>query len=297
MPIKILTLNTAMMIEVHPFKVEPGKLKRAEKLSKALLKENYDIIFMQEVFQEAARDIIFSNLKNDYPYVIKKAGTDFMSEDSGLALASKLPVLKKHYIEFTDYVGTDSFARKGCLFASFDLKAAGYPGVQLYTFNTHLQADKDNDDIRRKQLREIRELMINIHNKIPASLGNSNVSSIFLGDLNIEGDTNSKKKTFSEYYKLIELMNYPRDLYISTKPQGAGYTWDGLNNSFIPKDDKDQQRLDFIFALDKVPVLSSDWKSQFLRKISCISCKPKILVDNKNINLSDHYGIEAVLKF
>jgi len=102
---------------------------------------------------------------------------------------------------------------------------------------------------------------------------------------------------FPEYIKLLEAMNYPRDLSINTGLKGAGFTWDGKNNRQIPDDDDDEQRLDFIFALDKVPVLSSDWKNQHLRKIKSLDCKLIKLLDENGNDLSDHYGVEAVLDF
>ena len=299
MSLKILTLNTAMLPEYPIFKEEPGKYERAKKLAALINKENYDIVCLQEVFSEEIREIFYSKLKTKLPFVRKKSGEDGLwVQDSGLFFASKYRFIgNTGFIEFEygNTADTDTQAKKGIFFSRIDLGFAGYPGVQLYCLNTHLQSGRSHRDERRNQLREINNLMSDLFLKLPFPENGkvyADVLCIMLfGDLNVIGDS-------EEYEDMLNALSYPRDLFKKSNLSAVGFTWDGKSNSFIKDndpDDHDQERLDYALAFDTAPVRHEDWRKTNLKNIKCLSCNVKMFKDSNGNDLSDHYGLETVI--
>jgi len=297
MSIKILTLNTAMLPDIWPVISEPKRVQRANKLIDLIYKENYDIICLQEVFSEEIRGIFFNKLKTKFPFIVKKTGDDVLwIQDSGLFFASMFPFKGKpgNIIFSNNPIGSDGQSEKGFLFAKLVITN----DILLYCFSTHLQSSVSNDDVRRYQLREIRNKMLELFLLRSPELKNENMYLMLFGDLNIIGKSPGDATTETEYDKMMDILSYPRDLFRKKNITSAGLTWNGTENTFIKKNDKvdkDKQRLDYAIAFDNVPTGRVDGPPNKIGKIECLSCTVKKFKDDKGNDLSDHYGIETVI--
>ncbi len=220
--------------------------ERAEAIAKAILKLKPlpDIIALQEVFDEDAKDELEDALKGTYPhYVYKLDSNDFidLDEDSGLMLFSRFPftnlpndqykagdvtayikpygTLKEWdevaFIEFDEHSYPDSLANKGVGFVRIQVASLPYSKYINVAF-THTQASYGGDDMveaqeratnRRDQLDDIRKI-------IQGSLNNSHLENepvFVMGDLNIDGNRHNmnsywgnKSKTSWDYWKSID---------------------------------------------------------------------------------------------
>jgi len=273
------------------------KKERGKDVVETILNQDplYDIICFQEVFDEDIREIIQNGLKSEYPLenqVTKLSDNDFLNEDSGLFFASKYPVKM------------DSSGEKICRFREFDAKKfltfdwladKGIFGAKvdiserdLFIFNTHLQSTEAYDEVREKQLMEIQRFM---YKALPKDKSAKRASAVLMGDFNVIGDISF------EYRKMISLLGYPRDLYReSHATDDPGYTWDYENNSMISDDDGDKQRLDYIFVFDEIPRADDNAPIEKLKEIKNKNTQVVQLKNEKDEDLSDHYGVEAEIE-
>jgi endonuclease/exonuclease/phosphatase family metal-dependent hydrolase len=286
---KLLTYNVAML----PDPLGTDKATRAKYICDEIMKCDYDIICLQEVFSEPIRKIFDNRLKGKYPYrKIKSDDNDFLNEDSGLFFASKFPFSSDtKFQEFFDNqpLTGDSISDKGIFGAKLLVKNSQNKDSFLYVFNTHLQSTEAYYEVRKKQIGQIRRFVAK------ALRNNVDSACLLCGDFNVIGDAKN------EYSSMLINLSFVRDLYRDAHPypDNPGYTWDGVNNKFIHKtaaNDKDQQRLDYIFAFDEVPIPDDNaGAGTQLRPVNVTSIEVKTFekkpYDN-NTNLSDHYGLE-----
>jgi len=259
-------------------------IKRAKKIVAAILKEGYDIVCLQELFDEDVRKVFRRGLRPTLPHIIDKCEDGgWFRQDSGLFFASKYKIMNHLFEAYWDYAGTDGLAEKGISMSRINLNPV-LEGVSLVVFNTHLQSDKnlgENQAVRRRQIRQIR----NMFRQCFCLKDNlDKTAAVFMGDLNIEGDS-------PEYIRMIEELESIRDLYRNKNIRLKGYTWDHKVNKMIPRKNKEQLRLDYIFAVDKAP----DYQGRKLRKITCTASKVQKFGCNNNKGLSDHFAVEAVV--
>ena len=273
-------------------------LKRARKIVKAVNETGYDIICLQEVFDEDARAVFVKGFKKTHPHQVRKChGGGIFRENSGLFVASRYPIKSNgedwYFEEFEDSAGADVLSEKGILAVHLDLEKY-QTGLSLVVFNVHLQSDSEwtgeNEDVRNGQLKQIRKFLGKSLSRVNKSaLGK--MGALLAGDMNIEGDK-------LEWTRLFRILEYPRDLFRMKNKNDRGYTWDyetNTNPDMIPHSDKDQLRLDYIFALDFVPVEWSD-EPFSLRKVECTSAQVQLFETGKKTRLSDHYAVEASIR-
>lgn len=294
----IITFNVEML--PSPIGDDKNNRTRAEKICQKLNEAEYDIICLQELFDEDMRAIFAKKLKNKYPRQIKKADAgDIFRQDSGLFIASKHPFIFHeslyHFEEFFNCGKTDCAAEKGVLAVRFDL-AAIKDKFELILYNTHLQSDHafvgEFRDVRIKQLEQIRRLLQKSMSRIiPAR--RDDTAALLVGDTNITGDS-------EECLDLLRILEYGRDLFreiYDDIQNNSGYTWDcKLNKNMIPSSDKDQLRLDYIIALDHIPTEEAG-DSMDLYSLNCQECSVQMFGEENELNsrLSDHFAVEAVL--
>jgi endonuclease/exonuclease/phosphatase family metal-dependent hydrolase len=190
---------------------------RSVRIADRILAGQYDIIALNEVFDEEAREKFISKLKETYPSYVAYIGDAAVgAEDSGLMLFSRFPFeplpnpQHKHdpdyleasnagadwkdvaFIEYDEDVFPDNWAGKGAAFVRIKNPTTGRI---LNVAFTHMQASypEDEDDAadwlepihaRTAQLADLRKV-------IEGSLvsGQLTRESVFvLGDLNIDGD-------------------------------------------------------------------------------------------------------------
>jgi endonuclease/exonuclease/phosphatase family metal-dependent hydrolase len=185
--ISVLTWNTFLV--PRPFNFTKQE-ERADLMAERVRNLDHDIIFFQEAFIDAKRELIINELAPNYPYIAipKKGQGIFQLVGAGLFIMSKYPMKILDQVVFEDCSGTDCFASKSAIIVEITL--AHDKKIQM--INTHLQG-WDNVDVRKKQLLQIKEMM-----KANAILG---IAQVLVGDLNIDG--NSKP----EYTDSLVLMN------------------------------------------------------------------------------------------
>ena len=271
--LRVLTQNIAGLPE--PISEDP--LVRIPKLMDLIVaqKDQFDVICLQEVFSENVREIVINKLLPDFPYQIDRSTynmpgvTNYVNwlENSGLFLASKIPIKHRQFIPFHEAGGSDAYAWKGLLAA----KLATPGGKEFMVFTTHLQSDADGRfaDVRKAQLKRISEY-IQVQE---FDYG------VFCGDLNINENSNI------EYHDLVGELSQVQghDIYRTIYPDASdlpGYTMDSSQNQMV---ENYQARLDYIFAL-KVP------PNKFR------SVKLWYPGETPDKLLSDHFGVLAELE-
>ncbi len=192
-------------------------ITRSEKIADRILASTYDVIALNEVFDEEARDTFVAELKGTFPHYVSYLGDDAVgSEDSGLMIFSRFPFValpstthkaeeddvdarsdgvdwkQVAFIEYDADVFPDNWAAKGAA-----LVRIRNPHTQrIYTVAfTHLQASypEDEEDLeewiepinaRRSQLDDARDVIMDT---LGAPLF-AKEDTFLIGDLNVDGD-------------------------------------------------------------------------------------------------------------
>lgn len=211
-------LDTGYIAECAADGVEE-RICRAEKIAQRIRASEYDVIALNEVFDEDGRTELVDELSGDYPYYVSKLDADgWDPEDSGLMLFSKWAVVENG-LDLTTYVtapdpdgegtitippryrafdqaeGDSDTTRERTGFVMFDssdgddsLAAKGAGLVRLRNpvslreidvVFSHMQADGENWESRRDQFHDIQDMLA----------ARRDVRQTFiLGDLNVDGD-------------------------------------------------------------------------------------------------------------
>lgn len=281
--IKLLTYNIKMLSDICEWVSGSNKdKKRVKDIVKYFLDQNekYDIICLQEIFDEGIREYLKKKLKPKYKYIKAKCDDgDWFHDDSGLFFASKIRKTSPYmYEEFNSKTGWDALSDKGI----FGVKL-NFNGKILYVFNTHLQADKKNSKIRLKQIKQIKNFICKkIKTHTPRELIPM-TSIILVGDFNVIGDSSE------EYKSMIKYLGNPVDIYRKLKTTD-GFTWDGPNNTMCKTKSK-RERLDYIFTYNALNFIKGEDGSVNLNKIDPQQIKLIKLKNSNNKDLSDHYGL------
>lgn len=298
MEIRLLTYNLAML----PFYSGIAKKERA----KAFIDEiqnhrHYDILCLQEIFDEKSRKYLKNNLRDKYPYMVEKSSDhEILNLNSGMFFASKFPILRYTFREFhAKSLGTwDAMVDKGIFIACLGLGADNNQQI-LHIYNTHLQSTESEYKTREKQLSQVRRFIEKALKTERENNKKSKVCAVLLGDFNVVGDKSD------EYKRMMSMLGYPIDLYRERNPCAEGYTWNSKENLFIKYDDardRDMQRLDYIFTFNRIPYADDNRETEEINSIECKSCNlfipKKIVVPDLPLecDLSDHYGVEAVIE-
>ncbi len=219
--LNILTYNIYML--TPPISLT-DQSTRATYLHKAV--QGYDAIIINEAFDNAARSILTDSLSLEYPYltpVVDEAGS---TEDGGVLIYSRWPILYNESIVYTDCDGSDCLAAKGAMYAQIDKLGRTY-----HIFGTHLQAFADPQNIvtRQSQLTQLKAFVDS--KNIP-----STEAVILGGDFNVEKIANAS----NEYDIMLNILN-------AEEPDYLGYplTYDYLVSSYVSP--TSQEYLDYVF--------------------------------------------------
>jgi len=231
--------------------------RRAARIAAAI--RRFDLLCLQEVFDEDARAALVRALRPTHPHQVEKVHDgDWLNEDSGLVIASRWPLSPPTFEEWNASRGWDRWADKGVVRVRVRVGRR-----RLTVFNLHMQSDTrrvgEAAYVRRAQVRQLTHFV-----------GRPRGPSLIVGDFNVPGDT-------PEYFEMLRaLPGAARDLFREANPHEAGLTWDGTGNPFIPRRDKDRLRIDYVLALTATPRVR--WC-----RVERIGC------------LSDHFGVAAEL--
>jgi hypothetical protein len=261
-------------------------IARAEAVADDLLditpNERPDVLALNEVFSEDARDVLINRLKPEWPHVIESVHEGDLEEDAGLMVFSQLPFKSlpgggdRRERFYSDDAGADTWASKAAV-----LVQVGLPAETTTLVFTHLQAAYDTEeqyrDVRKSQLAEIRELVAEVLGSSPSNWQNV----IVAGDLNIRGDFDA---TSNEWFDIFDTAGEPfgelfADSWIEMRPPGATVDLDpGLTNR--NRETQVEQRLDYICRFKTID--GTDLVAHHQR------------IGHRDT--SDHYALEALIQ-
>lgn len=164
-----------IVYNIKALPVGGNSLSIIETIACRIVAEGYQVVGLNEVLYEPARDRVADIFEQAGYHLIRKSGVDDGAvQDSGLFLASKFPIIYKNFEEYTDWkvsVYFDQLANKGILGALLDLSSFNNnQDLYLYAFITHMHSEPDHPDIRAKQLEQAKRFinsMIRLHQGYP----------------------------------------------------------------------------------------------------------------------------------
>jgi len=248
--------------------------KQAERtplIASELLKTDYDVILLQEAFQNKFRNKLGRLLKDQYPHQehLRKSVRPKHIINSGLYVASKFPfeVLGWHY--FNNCTHADCFSAKGVLL----IEVTTPDGNKVQIAMSHLQAWDDAKAIRIRaaQIKEINELF-----KIHARSG---VPQILVGDLNIDANFD------------LELPGALNELGMTHTELDGDLT---ATNGFEVTCYKTPGKPSAGKWLDHIWLKNIESNAEVLNKR--VVPFTAVMKSGKECSLSDHYGIEATIR-
>jgi len=239
-------------------------VERVERVVRRLLaRRDVDVIVLVELYDEGARAHAVSRLKDAYPWIVSRAGGgSFLPEDSGILVASRLPIVERG----RPRIAFRPFRTRGPMTRSDFWAAKGVLGVELRLdeertlclLATHLMADYEvvgqYEHVRRSQLAEVVTFAREFCRDVP---GGCCTSTVLVGDLNVPAERvvpegrgiATRLEPTAEYERMLELLLHPTDLYRASHPRGPGWTWN--HDPFAPGADPvlPRMRLDYAFHL------------------------------------------------
>ena len=262
--LKILSWNIYML----PSLIMPSGIRtRAKYIAGHLEQSDFDIVVFQEAFNPRARQVLWSMLKDKFPYAEGPANSEKPSLrlNSGVWILSKIPLTTLGEVEFSRAQGFDMFSRKGALMVEGD-----HNGTLFQLIGTHLNAG-ETQKIRNIQYLEIRDSLLEPFRK-------DDVPQIICGDFNTDkGDRVS-------YTHMISTLRVP-----DYEVHGAClYSYDGLHNDLMAPGYKSQDIFDYIF-LEPNGIASTSATRTFRRFSDAWS--------HHHTDLSDHYAVTAQISF
>jgi len=266
--LKIMSWNIFMR-PIALFK--DGQIERTHAIVNQLRSKDYDIIVFEEAFMQKIRDIIWNGLQDLYPYQLGPGQRSLFRTNSGVWLLSKLPFLKTDSITFKNCKAGDCFARKGAF-----LVEVVKDGQTFQLVGAHLQAEDGEkyQKVREKQYAQIKKELLDKHRR-------DGVTQLLAGDLN------TPKEMKDGYSNMLSSLDMKDG--ITHGPQGLKYSWAGKLNDLIGSDYQGKgQLLDYILIdKRKNPIV------KVVRKLKIM----QHLWSERHKDLSDHYAIDAVIKF
>ncbi|HXH74858.1 MAG TPA: sphingomyelin phosphodiesterase [Bacteriovoracaceae bacterium] len=243
---------------------------RTSLIIKELLKTDHDVVVLQEAFSPVFRMRAYSKLKHKYPYrqLLKRgAGVKFLN--SGIFILSRYPYKLLSTYNYLRCSGIDCFAAKGALL--FEVQHPSGKRLQIVT--SHLQAETTiaAQTARAHQFQNIKD-MLDKHREV-------GVPQIMAGDVNVEGrDGNG-----AEYLNLLNTLQMTSGPLSGDLDHTADYPVDCYKIISTYKKT----------LLDHILISENGSDAQVThRKVLPFLVKFKYKV----CPLSDHYGLEAIIK-
>ncbi len=261
--LKILTWNIYML----PYcSLVHGNCQRARMIADQLSGSDYDIIVFQEAFNMRARGILKRRLRKSFPHMYGPANMPLLSFrfNSGVWIVSRIPLAKIEEIEYTHRFGIDALARKGAV-----MFEGNWNGQVFQLVGTHLQSDSP-DSIRQGQCREMT-------NRLLKKYYREQVPQIVCGDFNIE------TADHENYHYMINTLEAENGTF-SGNIQAS---FDEIDNTLAKRTDGRKQMIDYVLVRN----------SKLFRSVNRKVAIRRAPAHHKYKDLSDHYGVEAILEF
>lgn len=185
----------------------------------------YDVIIINEAFDNAARATLTTNLSAEYPYYTAVVDEALSFEDGGVLIYSRWPIELSNHIVYDDCDGDDCLAAKGAMYARINKL-----GKKYHVFGTHTQAWPDAANVATRQAQ-----MTQMKNFADSYAIPSNEAVIYGGDFNVEKIANY----LNEYDDMFTILNTEEPNYL-----GHGFTYDYLVSDYA--DSPYQEYLDYV---------------------------------------------------
>lgn len=266
-------------------------------LSKYINQQKFDLVTLQELFNEEARDK-FISMRDTTVYISLVPIINYTSfpenifNDAGLYIQSSFPQINLETLNTNSYVekgngalykmlekevsiSTDFLANKsvaGTLFSIDD-------STKVYIATTHVQAI-GSSFLKRSQLRQIRKFIeYSVYKIVSENLVSSpkNLIVILTGDFNINAYSRNK------YNYLLRMLGNPRDLHAEVHKNKEQYSM------YIPPIGK-AMRFDYVFSYDRLLNYS-------LKRIEPLTVEVTDIVTKDSVSVSDHNAIISLLKY
>ena len=283
--LRVMAHNVYMLDEVL---LDWAQTERAFMIAEAPYMQNWDVVLLQELFDNSAGDALLSALATAYPHQTTVMGRSVSGwdstegadlntffEDGGIAIVSKWPILEKVQYVQAPGCGADSFSAKGFVYVKIDKDGAPY-----HLISTHAQsqdsgcANGEPESVRATQFQVIRDWIT--AKNIPAE------EMVIIG-----GDFNVIKGT-TEYDSLwANLGATPPDTFV-----GVDYTWDPTSNSICQYNYPDLagEYLDYV-VVSANHAQPSHWHNLALDPVSPVWTAPVGGVPYRWYEYSDHYPV------
>jgi len=285
--------STDISVITYNIKALGEKSKEEVKaITSYLNKEEFDIVLLQEVFDEDIRTELIGQLSEKYPAMMTRVdygGWHSLWQDAGLMICSKYKCVDLSKLDLPNDIKNkgvyihkrlnkqlsitlDAFANKSIAGMLLDME----DGNMILALTTHAQAFGSGNH-KLKQLTEMKEFTEHVVSEIVNRkiCKPENLAVMMTGDFNINAYSPS------DHEKLLSYLGKPVDLYQNYDPKARDFSFvAGIFNVLF--------RFDYIFTWDKIADLN-------MRSIRSENIKiSDIQVDS--VSVSDHYPLISVLK-
>lgn len=283
-PLRVISYNVQFLPSIAAMVNKRGDPRyRARELGRVLAE--YDIIGLNEVFDDRPRELLLEGLKqawgDAYNAVVHPKPGDGRF-NGGLAIATRLPILASHSTIYTQAsspkkygLGADGYAAKGVLHARI-ARSPEQKDQFIDVFITHMEAREDA--LRPSQYKELAAFMAEHHD--PAQ------PVLVMGDFNTHGNPEDQDDKDSPYNLLLSDLRgaVPAQDLLDLWPALHGRELGGTNEQ---ESSDEGNRIDYIFL--------SNPKGAALLKPLAVRVNP--FPNEKTKFLSDHSAVEADLEW
>ncbi len=263
-----------------------GQDRRADLIAEDGVVSGQDVVVLQEAFDNSSSDRLIDNLSGEYPYATPVVGRSASgwdhtsgyrwetSEDGGVAVLSRWPIVRREQYIYQDACGGDWFSSKGFAYVELDT-----PGGPVHVVGTHLQSEDDgcagdlDVDVRWSQLDRIATVLED--KAVP-----DDEPVYVAGDLNVVGGS-------AEYDAMIDQLGAVRPDYT-----GHGYSFDTATNSIAADryGDWPGEQLDHV-----LPIANGAAPSSYTNRTDEVHSEPWTVTsggqDYTYTDHSDHYPV------
>ena len=174
----------------------PPVIERMEKIVEKIMRNNPDIVCLQEAFDRKSTDELASRFKSKGYNVMYNVGKGFPTLNSGLFIATKYEIQDPEFREFSRGIGSDACASKGV--AKVQIKHPTMGEINVY--NTHMQSDAHKPEAAEVNMQQMDEI------KTFLKKPDENIPSILVGDFNMgkTGENKEKMNIWSDERNLLK---------------------------------------------------------------------------------------------
>lgn len=246
--------------------------KREAAILGALQAEDADIIALQEVWrdgEESQASILAQELGLHLTYepVLQIDGNDW-----GMAILSRWPIVGRHGLALPSMPSEDGSRNCRAMMAMIE-----GPRGRLAIFNTHLTWRPEEGALRQSQVAALCHFVTEHRGEA--------LPPVVCGDFNAIPSSDEIRMMTGEAAVPVEGLFF-YDAWRAAGHTGAGFTWDSIN-PWTEIALQPNRRLDYIFAADPTPTGQGHVRSCGIFGDSAVD----------GAFPSDHYGVQAVLRY